>query len=81
MLELDCQLTKDEEVVVSHDNDLLRSTGVAKKISELTYDELPQYLDQLDVTFAFGECFAIVIPCSSRIRYLIVVVLNPRSSS
>lgn len=57
MLELDCQLTKDEQVVISHDNDLLRGTGVAKHISELAFDELPQYSDELDVTFGFGKLY------------------------
>ncbi|EUB59203.1 Glycerophosphodiester phosphodiesterase domain-containing protein [Echinococcus granulosus] len=59
MLEIDCQLTKDEEVVVSHDNDLTRATGVSKCISDLAFNELPQYSDQLAVTFGFGrECKA-----------------------
>nr|CDS28042.1 glycerophosphodiester phosphodiesterase [Hymenolepis microstoma] len=55
MLEIDCQLTKDEEVVISHDNDLTRGTGVANHISDLNFDELPQYKDTLDVTFGFGR--------------------------
>ncbi|KAL5968623.1 Lysophospholipase D GDPD1 [Taenia solium] len=55
MLELDCQLTKDEEVVVSHDNDLSRATGVNKCISDLTFNELPPYSDHLDVTFGFVD--------------------------
>nr|NP_001187824.1 glycerophosphodiester phosphodiesterase domain-containing protein 1 [Ictalurus punctatus]ADO29168.1 glycerophosphodiester phosphodiesterase domain-containing protein 1 [Ictalurus punctatus] len=53
--ELDCQLTKDQQVVVSHDNDLLRGTGVAKLISELNFDELPQYSSCILVTFGFGQ--------------------------
>ena len=55
MLEIDCQITADGEVVVSHDNDLLRSTGVDKRISDLKYDELPQYSDCIPVTFGFGK--------------------------
>ncbi|CDS43201.1 glycerophosphodiester phosphodiesterase [Echinococcus multilocularis] len=55
MLEIDCQLTKDEEVVVSHDNDLTRATGVSKCISDLAFNELPQYSDQLAITFGFVD--------------------------
>uniref|UniRef100_A0A8D2Q2V9 Glycerophosphodiester phosphodiesterase domain containing 1 n=1 Tax=Varanus komodoensis TaxID=61221 RepID=A0A8D2Q2V9_VARKO len=55
MLELDCHLTKDEQVVVSHDENLKRSTGVDVNISDLKYSELPPYLCRLDVTFQ-KEC-------------------------
>lgn len=37
MLELDCHLTKDEQVVVSHDADLQRCTGMDTRVSELAY--------------------------------------------
>lgn len=37
MLELDCHITKDEQVVVSHDENLKRSTGVNVNISDLKY--------------------------------------------
>lgn len=55
MLELDCHLTKDEEVVVSHDSNLRRATGVNAYISDMAYNELPPYLCKLDVTFQ-REC-------------------------
>uniref|UniRef100_A0A2K5SD75 Glycerophosphodiester phosphodiesterase domain containing 1 n=1 Tax=Cebus imitator TaxID=2715852 RepID=A0A2K5SD75_CEBIM len=51
MLELDCHITKDEEVVVSHDENLKRATGVNVNISDLKYCELPPYLGKLDVSF------------------------------
>jgi glycerophosphoryl diester phosphodiesterase len=37
MLELDCHITKDEQVVVSHDANLKRSTGVNVNVSDLKY--------------------------------------------
>uniref|UniRef100_A0A7N4PKX2 SMG8 nonsense mediated mRNA decay factor n=1 Tax=Sarcophilus harrisii TaxID=9305 RepID=A0A7N4PKX2_SARHA len=54
MLELDCHITKDEQVVVSHDGNLKRSTGVNVNISDLKYCELPPYLGKLEVTFQKG---------------------------
>uniref|UniRef100_A0A4W6EUN3 Glycerophosphodiester phosphodiesterase domain containing 1 n=1 Tax=Lates calcarifer TaxID=8187 RepID=A0A4W6EUN3_LATCA len=56
MLELDCHLTKDEQVVVSHDANLRRATGINAQISDMAYAELPPYLCKLGVTFQ-RECF------------------------
>ena len=37
MIELDCQITKDKEVVVAHDDHLQRVTGVDANISDLNF--------------------------------------------
>ncbi|XP_055937918.1 lysophospholipase D GDPD1-like isoform X1 [Argiope bruennichi] len=41
MLEIDLHLTKDEKVVVSHDNNLFRVTGIDVNISDSNYKDLP----------------------------------------
>ena len=41
--ELDVQLTKDNKLVVFHDESLLRMCGVDKKLTECTYDKLQKY--------------------------------------
>lgn len=42
-IELDIQLTADEQVVVFHDDNLLRVCGVEKYVKDCTYEELLQY--------------------------------------
>ena len=42
-VELDVHLSADGQVVVFHDDDLMRMCGVDKKIADCTYDELQQY--------------------------------------
>ncbi|XP_054615238.1 lysophospholipase D GDPD3a [Dunckerocampus dactyliophorus] len=55
MLELDCHLTHDGHVVVSHDENLLRQTGHNVTISSLRLQDLPLYKDRLEVTFNAGH--------------------------
>ncbi|XP_071975633.1 lysophospholipase D GDPD3 [Engystomops pustulosus] len=55
LLELDCHMTKDGRVVVSHDGNLLRQTGHNVNIRDVTYEELPQYKPSLEVTFFPGH--------------------------
>ena len=42
-VELDVQLTKDNRLVVFHDEDLFRMCGVKKKVRDCTWEELCQY--------------------------------------
>jgi glycerophosphoryl diester phosphodiesterase len=42
-VEVDVHLTKDNKIIVMHDDNLVRMVGVDKKIRELTYDELSEY--------------------------------------
>ena len=55
MLELDCHLTKDKQVVVAHDSSLLRTTGRDILIKETFYDELPLLKTSLDIEFHPGQ--------------------------
>ncbi|XP_053375466.1 lysophospholipase D GDPD1-like [Mercenaria mercenaria] len=51
MLEIDCHLTKDGEVVVSHDHHLLKKCGADFNISDLDLKNLPEYKPVLSVDF------------------------------
>jgi len=52
-LELDVRLSGDGQVVVSHDNNLRRLTGVDRNINQMTLDEI----EQVDVGAYFGDAF------------------------
>ena len=45
IIELDVHLSKDNIVVVFHDNNLKRLTGINKNIKDLTYDEIKNIID------------------------------------
>ncbi|XP_075993156.1 lysophospholipase D GDPD3a isoform X2 [Genypterus blacodes] len=55
MFELDCHLTQDGYVVVSHDENLQRETGHDLTVSSLRLKELPLYKERLEVTFYAGH--------------------------
>uniref|UniRef100_A0A3Q4M6A7 Glycerophosphodiester phosphodiesterase domain containing 3a n=1 Tax=Neolamprologus brichardi TaxID=32507 RepID=A0A3Q4M6A7_NEOBR len=55
MLEMDCHLTHDGFVVVSHDENLLRQAGHDVTISSLNLQDLPLYKERLEVTFYEGR--------------------------
>ncbi|CAL8310604.1 unnamed protein product [Arctogadus glacialis] len=55
LMELDCHLTADGHVIVSHDENLLRQTGHDVDVSSLNLQDLPLYKERLEVTFNAGQ--------------------------
>ncbi|XP_046458062.1 lysophospholipase D GDPD1-like [Daphnia pulex] len=57
MLELDCHITKDKQVVVAHDPSLLRIAGIDALIEDLNYHQLPLIKTSLNIDFEPGKYF------------------------
>ena len=52
VLEMDVCLTKDKQIVVIHDNSLLRLCGVDKQVEEFNYKDLPRLLTEIPYDFS-----------------------------
>lgn len=52
-IEIDVAMTKDGVIVLSHDDDLMRTAGMPDKIADLTYDEL----SEVDIGRLFSDEF------------------------
>ncbi|XP_031573250.1 lysophospholipase D GDPD1-like [Actinia tenebrosa] len=55
MLEIDLQLTADNQVVVCHDDNLLRVAGLDCNVSKLNYQDLPPLMRRIPIQFHPGE--------------------------
>ncbi|XP_071481609.1 lysophospholipase D GDPD1-like [Diadema antillarum] len=65
MLELDCQLTRDKQVVVSHDDDLRRVTGHEATIQETDYQVQLKPLTSM-ISQHYCLCLSICPDCPDR---------------
>jgi len=64
MLELDCHMTKDGEVVVCHDEDLTRVTGHSVRISDTLLKVTVRCFFLCKILYAHSYCVHVVYyPC------------------
>ena len=52
MLELDVRITKDKKIIVCHDEDFERLCGDSRKVSEVTFSELPKFKKKMPMHFS-----------------------------
>ncbi|KAF6020127.1 hypothetical protein EB796_021569 [Bugula neritina] len=66
MFEIDCQMTKDNYVVIAHDNNLLRLCGEDVLISETNFYDLPPLLCTQQLAFMKGHHLTKQVPENER---------------
>ena len=57
MMEVDCHMTSDGVVVISHDPNLKRTCGLDIQLAEVKFDDLPIVSRILPLDFSPGRCF------------------------
>ena len=51
-LEMDVRMTKDGQVIVCHDADLLRLCGDPRMVKDVNYGDLPKFLKKMPMHFS-----------------------------
>ena len=59
MLEMDVRMTKDKQLILCHDEDMMRMCGDKRKVSDVNFAELPKFKKkfQMQQHHAFGESY------------------------
>lgn len=74
MLEMDCHLTKDKQVVVLHDACLLRTTGHDVLVKDLDYSQLPLIKTSINIDFDPGNKILLIrlylLKCQMLVMFL-----------
>ena len=75
MVEIDIRRTKDNKIVLAHDENLTRLFGINKKVSNVTWKEIKgtNFINSEDTIFTLEEC---LILCKEKIGLLIEVKDN-----
>ena len=51
ILEMDVRITKDGQIIVCHDEDLLRMCGDTRKVKDVNFKDLPKFLKKMPMHF------------------------------
>lgn len=55
ILEMDVCLTKDNQIVVIHDNNLKRMCGLNSNVEEFNYNALPKFQSEINLDFSVSQ--------------------------